>query len=119
MMNAAKVGPSKIPRGIQGKEDTGKGRRPTPSSERYHGLHMIHEKAKAMTKKEVSGYRTSKLPWGEAGCLEASSMVMMMLASLKLCYMLSKCACIRHLRPARERLPLFTQSPRETVRKAS
>ena len=69
---------------------------------------MIHEKAKAMTKKEVSGYRTSKLPWGEAGCLEASSMVMMMLASLKLCYMLSKCACIRHLRPARERLPLFT-----------
>jgi hypothetical protein len=55
MMNPDKAGPSKIPRGSQGWPDTGKGRRPTPSSERYHGLHTIQEKAKAMAKKEISG----------------------------------------------------------------
>jgi hypothetical protein len=62
MMNADKNGPRRMPTGTTNPFIRGLlyGRRPAPSSERNHGLHAIQEKAKAMTKKEVSGYRASK-----------------------------------------------------------
>jgi hypothetical protein len=57
MMNAAKVGPRKIPMGSATRPSRGllSGRRPAPSSESTHGAQAIHEKAKAITKKETSG----------------------------------------------------------------
>ena len=58
MMNPDKVGPRRIAAAFN-KPDVASlssyGRRPAPSSESTHGLHTIHEKAKAMTKKEISG----------------------------------------------------------------
>ena len=41
-----------------------------------------------MMKKEISGCLASRPPWGEAGCTEALSPLMLMLPFLKLCYML-------------------------------
>jgi hypothetical protein len=81
MMNPDNAGPSRIPRGTKKLANRGllNGRRPAPSSERNHGLQMIHEKAKAMTKKEVSGCRASRPPWGEADRMEVSSVLMLML----------------------------------------
>src|SRR5262245_33023136 len=57
------------------------GRRPAPSSERNHGLQAIQENAKAITKKEVSGYRVSRLPRGESDRSGASTVLMWMLLS--------------------------------------
>jgi len=86
MTNAERNEPSGMPTGTTKPFIRGLlyGRRPVPSSERNHGLHAIQEKAKAMTKKEVSGYRASRPPRGEAGRSRASAVVMLMLLSLGL-----------------------------------
>jgi hypothetical protein len=58
IMSPDKVGPARIAAAFS-KPDaappSSKGSRPTPSSESTHGLQTIHEKAKAMTKKEICG----------------------------------------------------------------
>jgi hypothetical protein len=71
MMSADKVGPAKIATALSKPEVPSlslKGRRPTPSSESTQGLQTIHEKAYAMTKKEIRGLRASKPRGGEADC---------------------------------------------------
>jgi hypothetical protein len=61
MMNPDKVGPRRIaaafnkPGAASLTSLSLNGRRPAPSSESTHGLQTTHEKAKAMTKKEISG----------------------------------------------------------------
>src|SRR4051794_36082514 len=58
MMNADTVGPRRMAAAFSRPDAASPslyGRRPRPSSESTHGDQTIHEKAKAITKKEISG----------------------------------------------------------------